>query len=104
MSTCAWVITKDHLFEDGTDDRDKTGTSGPHDATDAQLEQARAGAGWPFKMYDDDGILYYEGRCWSEHGYGDEDLFRPLDDFGTPNAGAVTIKYRHPDSGKWEPL
>jgi hypothetical protein len=40
-------------------------------------------------MKDDDGITYYEGEI-----YGDYDGFEPLDDFGTPNAGAVSIWYK----------
>lgn len=49
-----------------------------------------------FRMYDDDGILYYEGRA-------DEDTsFEPLDDFGMPNAGCTYIKYWNDDEQKWE--
>jgi hypothetical protein len=40
-----------------------------------------------FRMYDDDGNLYYEGVI-------DEDAanpFGPLDDFGRPNDGCTTL-------------
>lgn len=51
-----------------------------------------------FRMYDDDGILYYEGRM---NQYCDG--FEPLNDFGTPNAGCTMIKIRKKD-GSWELL
>lgn len=41
-----------------------------------------------FQMFDDDDNLYYEG-------YSDRESFTPLDDFGMPNAGCTTIKYKH---------
>lgn len=48
-----------------------------------------------FQMLDDDGEVYYRGRC---HKYS----FGPMDDFGTPNAGCTTIQYMV--NGKWETL
>lgn len=98
----AWIITKDHL-EGGPGDSD-VGTAGPSRATEEQVELART-QGRPFKIYDDDGELYYEGRCWSadqDNGLGEEH-FGPLQDFGTPNAGATEIKYKN-DQGEWETL
>lgn len=49
-----------------------------------------------FRLYDDDGNLYYEGRS------DDSSSFDPLDDYGMPNAGAVDIRYL--ENGKWETL
>jgi hypothetical protein len=46
-----------------------------------------------FRMYDDD-VLYYSGRLVSKDGWDGEEGFGPLDNFGRPNAGAVTIKYK----------
>jgi hypothetical protein len=40
-------------------------------------------------MFDDDNILYYEGRI-----LGNYRGFEPLDDYGMPNAGCTKIKYR----------
>lgn len=77
-----WKITKDHI-----DDGDSKGVEGPRDASDDVVENASR-----FSIYDDDDILYYEGII-----YGDYDGFEPLDDFGTPNAGATQIKI----NGKW---
>ena len=45
-----------------------------------------------FKLYDDDGELYYSGEI-----YGDYDGFEPLDDFGAPNDGCTAIKI----DGQW---
>lgn len=42
-----------------------------------------------FEMLDDDGESYYAGFIYHQNG---EELFAPLDEFGTPNAGATTIK------------
>jgi len=104
MSTYAWIITRDHLYRD--DDpiiQDETGTMGPRDATEEQCQLLRNGIGRPFRMYDDDGILYYSGRILFFDGNGrvhvnddelPEEAFGPLDDFGRPNAGAVEIRYR----------
>lgn len=41
-----------------------------------------------FRLLDDDGNVYYEGRI-----AGDYEGFEPLYDFGMPNAGAVSIQY-----------
>jgi len=79
-----WTIDKDHIegtangLSLGSIDIDTT-TPGEH-----------------FRMFDDDGELYYEGTIW-----GDYDGFEPLDDFGMPSAGCTGIKYRN-DKGEWE--
>lgn len=39
-----------------------------------------------WKMYDDDGILYYSGMI-----YGEYSGFEPLDDWGSPIAGCSEI-------------
>ena len=111
----AWIITEDSLYEslksDETDNSvptftNEAGTSGPHNAPvtllnglgDPMSDIYRAS--YEFRMYDDDGELYYIGRLASIDAEPDNDaLMAPLYDFGGPNAGAVLIKYRnHP---KW---
>ena len=58
-----------------------------------------------FRMYDDDRELYYTGvRTGQAEDYGSEDGFEPLDDYGTPNAGATMIDYYKPETGGWETL
>ena len=92
MSKYAWTITKD------SDNDEAVGTIGPNDATPEQVTSLNEGNGETFKMFDDDGELYYTGKI-----IGDYDGFEPLDDFGTPNAGATEIKYKNKE-GKWETL
>lgn len=82
----AWIITVDYLDPEAPNDE---GTAGPRDASEDLLDRLRKGEGYTFRIRDDDGELYYEGRC------SEIDHFGPLDDFGTPNAGATEILYRH---------
>lgn len=96
----AWLITKDHLFDGSTIDRNEAGVTGPRRAPADLLARLQAGEGQEFRMYDDDGELYYEGRYLGDDS---EDMFGPLDDFGMPNAGAVRIDYKNA-AGAWEVL
>lgn len=102
MSAYAWIIDRDHLADPHDDDwPGDAGTCGPRDAPAAYLEALRADheAGAAFRMYDDDGELYYSGRRLPV--YGDEEAdFGPLEDFGAPNAGATEIHYRD-ERGAW---
>ena len=94
MNRYHWVITKDHI-EKGKNSN--AGTIGPRTATLDSESIVKAGAF--FKIYDCDDILYYEGYIT-----GDYDGFEPLDDFGTPNAGATDIHYRNQETGIMECL
>ena len=86
-----WTITKDHI-----DNGSAVGIVGPRSAT-LDAEAIKAG-GTHFRMYDGDGVLYYEGYSTSSD---DEAAFGPLDNFGEPNAGCTGIKYRQA-SGRYE--
>jgi hypothetical protein len=99
----AWRITEDHL---ATDDRDEAGIEGPSEAPEDLLVLARGKTrtqGGPanvfdFRMYDDDGELYYTGalalpKDVSLDDADEEAAFGPLYDFGRPNAGAVRIDF-----------
>jgi hypothetical protein len=70
-----WLITADHVEED----RRHVGfcSDGWTDTLEAPHK---------FRMFDDDGNLYYEGKS-------NEQSFAPLDRFGSPNAGATEIHY-----------
>lgn len=106
-----WMVTYDHIADDtvaAPSNSNAKGMQGPHDiAPDvvARLEAAAKARGrkaavnadpdikW-FRMYDDDGEVYYTGAFLALPGYdGYEEGFEPLEDFGTPNAGAVRIDY-----------
>lgn len=98
----AWVIDKDHLAPPrsapGSWDENAATVMGPKDAPPHLVRQLEAGHGRLFRIYDDDGELYYSGRIVTDHppGYDlQEEHFGPLWDFGTPNAGATEIRYKH---------
>lgn len=69
----------------------RSGWVGPRNIRANVEKRLQAGEGQSFKMYDDDGNLYYVGRYL---GPDDETMFRPLDDLGTPDAGATRIDYK----------
>jgi hypothetical protein len=101
MSSYAWVITIDHLYQPGDELPSRVGTQGPHDATDEQLARA-ASEGREWRVLDGDCIPYYSGKIWTDDEPGTETDFAPLDDFGRPDAGATEIQYR--EDGKWVTL
>jgi hypothetical protein len=88
-----WIIDKDLLAmgKPGTF-MNAVGVSGPHGYKGDGSELF-----CKFLMYDDDGVLYYEGRA-KEVG------FEPLDNFGTPNSGCTSIKFLNPKTDEWEVL
>lgn len=83
-----WTVTHDYL-----DDKPAS-VVGPHNATMTSEQIATHPDRVAFRMYDDDGELYYRGFL-----VGD-DLHAPLDDYGMPNAGCTSIKVL--EKGKWE--
>ena len=68
--------------------------TGLSSAPDELLAKLKDGDGMEFRMGDDDGELYYSGRFVPADLSDGDEGFGPLDDFGRPNAGAVTIKYK----------
>lgn len=102
MSRYAWAITKDHIADENAregSNLNAKGVIGPRGVklTAEQIENHPNRE--YFKMYDDDGELYYEGYFV---GADDAEGFEPLEDFGMPNAGCTGIKYRNPKTGKME--
>lgn len=103
MSDYGWIIDVDHLADDTTE----AGTIGPRDAKGENKTELAANYQHhnQFRMYDDDGELYYTGTLyWDGDHDGDEpteeQVYGPLGDYGMPNAGAVVIRYTgHPG---WE--
>ena len=83
----SWYINKDHV--DGDYAVDAWNGSG-------NLDYVKQRCTHKFRMYDDDGELYYEGCS------DDDSSFDPLDDFGMPNAGCTEIKYWN--GSTWEIL
>lgn len=81
----AFIITKDYI-NDGKFEGLKS--------TDKQelLDKCTI----PFRLYDDDDELYYEGLG------SDSSSFQPLDLFGMPNDGCTRLDYF--ENNKWETL
>lgn len=94
MATTAygWVITWTAFADE------KPGIVGPR-GCEFTAEHIEAN-GREFRMLDADDMHYYTGFYV---GPSDETEFAPLDDFGMPNAGAVTIEYRNA-AGEWSAL
>lgn len=73
------------------------------DATKQQVNQIKKdGFTVAFRLFDDDGIHYYSGYLKTKYE-GCEQAFRPLEDYGMPNAGCTDIKYLESDK-KWHSL
>jgi hypothetical protein len=85
----SWIIDIDHITHGAS-----VGTMGPRGYTGKGHELACR-----FRILDDDGIVYYEGR---NNTSDDDNAFGPLDDFGAPNAGCTSIQYLV--NGRWETL
>lgn len=101
-----WTITKDHLADPDApqpSNLNAVGIVGPRNAKMTAEEIIQHPQGRRFRMKDDDGEVYYEGIMVVTPEDGDEGEFRPLWDFGMPNAGATTIEYEGPD-GSWKVL
>lgn len=92
-----WIITRDVIG----DEPRAVNLVGPSAISPTILARLHAGEGQEFRMFDDDGDLYYEGRCI--HDESADGMFGPLDDYGTPNAGATEIRYKN-DAGVFQPI
>lgn len=88
-----WVVTYDHL-----DDLPVL-VVGPNNADEREIYNR---CKTPFRMYDDDGELYYSGLMCDESE--DSEGNGPLMDYGMPNAGAVRLDWKNPKTGEWEGL
>ena len=91
----AWIITKDRLFEkDPNDWKSSVGVrSRKWDEVAPNNNPTHR-----FRMLDDDGEVYYEGKSTVA------DSFAPLDDFGMPDSGCTEIQYYNNGLKQWERL
>lgn len=104
---CLWVITKDHFYDAddnlGGDRRGMGNLRHVKALVGADREQkaqwGEANLPFQFRLYDDDGELYYEGRCNDRES---EKAFFPLD-WASFDSGCTRIDYLQ-DNGKWETL
>ena len=101
-----WTITKDYIANETAPQPSNANAVGMVGPRNAKLNAEQI-IGHPqarkFRIKDDDGKLYFEGVMVITPEDGDDAEFRPLDDFGTPNAGATSIEYQRPD-GSWEKI
>jgi hypothetical protein len=97
MSDYAWIITRDHLADEG--EQGDAGITGPSGAPGELVAQLDAGKGYTFRLYDGDGILYYTGRQVTKGRMGGERLcYAPLGDFGMGWAGCTSVCWQgHPE-------
>ena len=86
-----WIIDQDYLEPGSVEE----GTIGPSTIPPDITEKLREGHGREFRLFDDDGELYYSGRILGD----DWDGFEPLDDFGEPNAGCTEVRFF--ENGRW---
>lgn len=102
-SDYAWIIDKDHLADAG--DSGEAGVAGPRGANGETKEALSRNYSHhhQFRMYDDDGELYYTGTMFwngAANAPDEEACYGPLGDFGMPNAGCVVVKYT--DKPQWD--
>ena len=110
----AWKINYSYIEDDKEDIKTPVSVYGPGEGrrhgpfifptnaiTKEQAEALDAGQGHRFRLFDDDGGLYYEGLCLEGPEGEEEEAFGPLDDYGTPNAGAVRIEYYDKEKKAW---
>ncbi|MBB5081295.1 hypothetical protein [Nonomuraea endophytica] len=64
----------------------------------------RTGQGTPFRIYDGDGRLDYEGTLVVPPGEEGGALWFAPKDWAAADTGSAEIRYLNPDTGAWEPL
>lgn len=98
-----WIITEDHLWEEGDDKRLGTKPrTGKIFVTSGTEEEVRKLVSNPktrqhFKTYDDDENINYEGFATPDTE------FEPLD-WAMADVGSTEIQYHDPKTGKYEIL
>ncbi len=94
-----WKVTKSFIEDSSWKFDGFDGSSTPVDVQSCDYVEDELGLLVRlFRMYDDDGCLYYEGIT------DDFETFEPLDDYGTPNAGCTEIRYLNEETKEWETL
>lgn len=90
----AWIIDVDHIAEPnakpGTN-ANAVGVTGPSYAPSDLKDEDYV---FHFRLYDDDGELYYSGRSTKPYSLS------PLD-FGKSNAGCTEIRYLVAGTERW---
>jgi hypothetical protein len=90
-----WIIDIDHI-KDQYSNREGRASRDYEEGVFSTLETIK------WRVKDDDGDIYYEGRMTKERLHDSEDrAFGPLD-FAMADAGATTMEYF--ENGEWEQL
>ena len=93
-----WIITKKYLESRNEETFIEVSIIGPSLTT---LTKEQIVLGHPFKMFDDDDVLCYEGYLYADKN--SEDGFMPLDNYGMPDAGCTYVQYKN-EIGEWKTL
>lgn len=95
MALMRWVITEDH--------RNKAEDTVPSRVGRGNFMKAIANVlTFQFRLYDDDGVLYYSGRCDDPQKFEESKALAPLN-YGMADAGCTRMDYRKPGGG-WQTL
>lgn len=114
-----WIITKDCLNEKNPSNfyESRVGTymttgnrlldaaiiAAPSEAIPGILEGCKNVCDHEFRLYDDDGELYYEGLCHRLDHAPEGSAFEPLD-WAMNEAGCTRMDYRKKGETKWKTL
>lgn len=93
-----WIITKDHL----------TPLTPPNWFVSATMppgftQETVAALPYEFRLYDDDGELYFSGHCGDLDQADQDHAFAPLD-WAANDAGCTRMDYRKKGSKQWQTL
>lgn len=110
-----WIITEDHINKDTADDPSKVGKmranrhwmecyrAAPAEAKPPMIEGFKQVMTEEFRLYDDDGNLYYVGLCKDLDDQEADSAFQPLD-WAMNDVGAVRMDYRKIGATEWKTL
>ncbi|MFI6317363.1 hypothetical protein ACIBG8_07580 [Nonomuraea sp. NPDC050556] len=98
-----WTITVDHCGGEYTGRFFLRGT-GSRAARDQVRAALLAGQGTPFRIYDGDGRLDYEGSIVVPPGEEGGALCFAPKDWAAADTGSAEIRYLNTDTGAWELL
>ena len=107
-----WIITLDHLEDkchglgnyDGKEGivREKSREQ-RHELVGAHVQAHAASLPYEFRLLDDDGEVYFSGRCGDIAAAFEDAAFAPLD-WAEPNFGCTELQYRAVGATEWETL
>lgn len=109
-----WIITKD-LINTASGDKSRLNykcaprgwikefKEAHDDVKTKMVQRFKEEMNYEFRLFDDDGVLYYEGLCKDLENADQDEAFAPLD-WAMADVGATTMKYRKKGAAIWETL